>query len=325
MLLTMVKNLMKIWAPEIIMPMMRSTTTKSQCIGALTSMRRKAPDTGIATMKETGMVKYPTAGLVQQQVQPTISNTEGVAEVEAEEQASISHSTRTNTWAFIHLRKEQQFTKKTGLTIRSKQNTQAMQTMIITMMNKRRGRSTTRSGWICDSKETILESLSENQTLDINKQSQAERKRQMKSIGMMPETQEKRNTIYQNMIMIKSCSWGDIEEGLELIQKAAEEEENEEAISHVEEVLFIQVPPRNINMAMAEVELPMAHRLRLINSSRRRRIHNNITNRQGPTPKMLTWKKRKLVIEDESQAESITTITIRTQKWSIFKSLRSQG
>ena len=82
----------------------------------------------------------------------------------------------------------------------------------------------------------------------------------------------------------------------------------------MEEVLFIQVPPRNINMAMAEVELPMAHRLRLINSSRRRRIHNNITNRQGPTPKMLTWKKKKLAIEDESQAESITTITTRTQK-----------
>jgi len=126
--------------------MMRSTTTKSQYIGALTSMRRKAPGTGIATMKGTGMVKYPTTGLVQQQVQPTISNTEGVAEVEAEEQASISHSTRTNTKAFIHLRKEQQFTKKTGLTIRSKRNIQAMQTMIITMMNKRRGRSTTRSG-----------------------------------------------------------------------------------------------------------------------------------------------------------------------------------
>jgi len=59
---------------------------------------------------------------------------------------------------------------------------------------------------MCDSKETILESLSENQTLDINNQSQAERKLQMKSIEMMPETQEKRNTIYQNMIMIKSCS-----------------------------------------------------------------------------------------------------------------------
>ena len=79
------------------MPTMRSTTTKSQYIGALTSMRRKAQDTGIVTMKGTGMVKRPTTGLVRQRVQSTISNTEGVVEVEEEEQASISRSTRMNT------------------------------------------------------------------------------------------------------------------------------------------------------------------------------------------------------------------------------------
>ena len=80
----------------------------------------------------------------------------------------------------------------------------------------------------------------------------------------------------------------------------------------MEEALFIQVPPHNINIAMAEAELPMAHRLRPINSSRRRRIHSNIINRQGPTPKMMTWKKKKLATEDESQAERITTIAIGT-------------
>lgn len=86
------------------------------------------------------------------------------------------------------------------------------------------------------------------------------------------------------------------------IQKAQEDEENEEATPNEEEVQLIPDPPHNTNLVMAEAEVLVALKLRCINSSPKRRIHSNITNKQDLTRKTMIWKKRKLANASEFPA-----------------------